>query len=71
MECRHDVVFVEISSTSPGEPVVDEPEDESWLDGPLYWIAIIVALAIIIGSVATINNNLRERALGGSVLEEE
>ena len=72
MECRHDVVFVEMNSeTTPTDPVTDDSEDESWLNGPLYWIAIIAAIAVIIGSVATINNNLRERSLGGKVLEEE
>ena len=72
MECSHDVVFVEMNSeTTPTDPVTDDSEDESWLNGPLYWIAIIAAIAVIIGSVATINNNLRERSLGGKVLEEE
>ena len=72
LECRHDVVFVEVSSDEPSDNQgAEDTEEESWMDGPFYWVAILVALAVIIGSVATINNNLRERVMGDSSIEEE
>ncbi|MED5273447.1 MAG: lamin tail domain-containing protein [Candidatus Thermoplasmatota archaeon] len=72
LECRHDVVFVEVSSDEPSDNQgAEDTEEESWMDGPFYWVAIFVALAVIIGSVATINNNLRGRVMGDSGIEEE
>ena len=72
LECRHDVVFVEVSSDEPSDNQgAEDTEEESWMDGPFYWVAILVALAVIIGSVATINNNLRGRVMGDSGIEEE
>lgn len=72
VECRHDVVFVEVSSDGPSDNQgAEDTDEESWMDGPFYWVAILVALAVIIGSVATINNNLRERVMGDSSIEEE
>ena len=72
MECRHDVVFMEFSSEEASNNHEEGgADDESWMDGPFYWIAIIAALAVIIGSVATINNNLRGRVLDDSGIEEE
>ena len=72
VECRHDVVFVEVSSDGPSDNQgAEDTGEESWMDGPFYWVAILVALAVIIGSVATINNNLRERVMGDSSIEEE
>jgi len=31
------------------------------MDGPFYWVAIFVALAVIVGSVAIVNSNMRSR----------
>tara|TARA_B100000427_G_scaffold326206_1_gene334427 strand:- start:896 stop:3508 length:2613 start_codon:yes stop_codon:yes gene_type:complete len=72
IECRHDVVFIEASSDeAPNDPNYADSSDESWLDSPLYWVAIIAAIAVIIGSLAIINSNLRERITATLGLEEE
>ena len=72
IECRHDVVFIEASSDeAPNDPNYADSSDESWLDSPLYWVAIIAAIAVIIVSLAIINSNLRERITATLGLEEE
>ena len=63
---------MEVSSEDvPNNPDSDESSDGSWLDSPLYWVAIIAAIAVTIGSLAIINRNLRERVNAGLEIEEE
>ena len=64
--------FIEAASAeAPNDPNYADSSDESWLDSPLYWVAIIAAIAVIIGSLAIINSNLRERITATLGLEEE
>jgi len=69
--CRAAYKFID-AEDEPGPEPEPEPEEESWMDGPFYWVAIFVALAVIVGSIGIVNSNLRE--LSGrepSVLVEE
>jgi hypothetical protein len=69
--CRAAYKFIDAEDEPEPEPE-PEPEEESWMDGPFYWVAIFVALAVIVGSIGIVNSNLRE--LSGrepSVLVEE
>jgi hypothetical protein len=69
--CRAAYKFID-AEDEPGPEPEPEPEEESWMDGPFYWLAIFVALAVIVGSIGIVNSNLRE--LSGrepSVLVEE
>jgi len=59
--CRYGYAFIDAEEEPEPEPE-PEPEEETWMDGALYWVAIFVALAVIVGSIGIINSNLRERA---------
>jgi hypothetical protein len=60
--CRAAWSFIDAEDEGAAPEPEPEPEDESWMDGPLYWVAIFVALAVIVGSVGVVNSNLRSRA---------
>jgi len=60
--CRYGYKFIDAEDEEPAPEPEPEPEDESWMDGPLYLVAILVALAVIVGSVGIVNSNLRSRA---------
>ena len=59
--CRAAWSFVDIEEEEPEPEPEPESESESWRDGPLYWVAIFVALAVIVGSLGIVNSNLRAR----------
>ena len=61
MTCRAAWSFIDAEDEGPGPEPEPEPEDESWMDGPLYWVVIFIALAVIVGSVGIVNSNLRSR----------
>ena len=70
--CRAAWSFVDIEEEEPEPEPEPESESESWRDGPLYWVAIFVALAVIVGSLGIVNSNLRARVdKGPSVLVTE
>jgi hypothetical protein len=59
--CRYGYKFIDAEDEGPAPEPEPEAEDESWMDGPLYWVVIFVALAVIVGSVGVVNSNLRSR----------
>ena len=59
--CRAAWKFIDIEEEEPEPEPEPEPESESWMDGPLFWVAIFVALIVIIGSLGVVNSNLRAR----------
>jgi hypothetical protein len=59
--CRAAWSFIDAEDEGSAPEPEPEPEDESWMDGPLYWVAIFIALAVIVGSVGMVNSNLRSR----------
>jgi hypothetical protein len=59
--CRYGYAFIDAENEGTAPEPEPEPEDESWMDGPFYWVAIFVALAVIVGSVGIVNSNLRGR----------
>ncbi len=60
--CRAAWSFIDAEEEESGPEPEPEPESESWVDGPLYWVAILVALIVIVGSLGVVNSNLRARA---------
>ena len=59
--CRAAWSFIDIEEDGPEPEPEPETESESWMDGPLYWVAIFVALIVIVGSLGLVNSNLRSR----------
>ncbi len=49
---------VEDDETTP-EPEPEPEEENSWTEGPLFWVAAISLVGLLIASVVMINNNLR------------
>jgi len=49
---------VEDDDTTP-EPEPEPEEENSWTEGPLFWVAAISLVGLLIASVVMINNNLR------------
>ena len=62
MTCRAAWSFIDAEDGGPAPEPESEPEDEPWMDGPFYWIAIFAALVVIVGSIGVVNSNLRSRA---------
>jgi hypothetical protein len=62
MTCRAAWSFIDAEDGGPAPEPESEPEDESWMDGPFYWVAIFAALVVIVGSIGVVNSNLRSRA---------
>ena len=60
--CRAAWSFIDAEGEEPGPEPESEPESEGLMDGPLYWVAIFVALIVIVGSLGIVNSNLRARA---------
>ena len=59
--CRDAWLYLDIDSEEPDpdpEPITED--EETWLDGPLYWIAIISLFGLVFASVIMINNNIRK-----------
>tara|TARA_B100000902_G_scaffold25980_2_gene31230 strand:+ start:11734 stop:14259 length:2526 start_codon:yes stop_codon:yes gene_type:complete len=57
--CRDAWLYLDIDSEEP-EPEPITEDEETWLDGPLYWIAIISLFGLVFASVIMINNNIRK-----------
>ncbi|MEE3200883.1 MAG: amidohydrolase family protein [Candidatus Thermoplasmatota archaeon] len=59
--CRDAWSYLDIEEESEPEtePELPDTEQESLLDGPLYWVAVISLIGLLIASVVTINQNLR------------
>ena len=60
--CRAAWSFIDAEQEEPEPEPEPEPESEGWMDGPLYWVAVLVAIAVIVGSLGVVNSNLRARA---------
>jgi hypothetical protein len=59
--CRDAWLYLDIDSEEPeSEPEPITEDEETWLDGPLYWIAIISLFGLVLASVIMINNNMRK-----------
>ena len=59
--CRDAWSYLDIDLEEPDqnpEPVTQV--EETWMDGPLYWIAIISLFGLVVASVIMINNNVRK-----------
>ncbi|MBR84818.1 MAG: hypothetical protein CMA85_02600 [Euryarchaeota archaeon] len=74
--CRAAWLFIDAEQEESGpEPEPEpEPDSEGWMDGPLYWVVVFVALIVIVGSLGVVNSNLRARSNRDSavlVSEEE
>jgi len=59
--CRTAWSFIDAEDDGPAPEPEPEPEDESWMDGPFYWVVIFAALVVIVGSIGVVNSNLRSR----------
>ena len=59
--CRDAWSYLDIEEESEPEtePELPDTEQESLLDGPLYWVAVISLIGLLIASIVTINQNLR------------
>ena len=49
---------VEDDNTNP-EPEPEPEEPKSWTEGPLFWVAAISLVGLLVASIVMINNNLR------------
>ena len=59
--CRDAWSYLDIEEETEPEPEPDLPESEedSLLEGPLYWVAVISLIGLLVASIVTINQNLR------------
>ena len=59
--CRDAWSYLDIEEEPEPEPEPDLPEseEESLLEGPLYWVAVISLIGLLVASIVTINQNLR------------
>ena len=59
MTCRDAWSYLDIEEEPEPEPELLENEDEALLEGPLYWVAVISLVGLLLASIVTINQNLR------------
>ena len=62
MTCRNAWLYIDIedeNEQNPDEPSEPENEDTTLLEGPLYWVAVISLIGLLVASIVTINQNLR------------
>ena len=57
--CRDAWSYLDIEQEPEPEPELPENEEEALLEGPLYWVAVISLIGLLVASIVTINNNLR------------
>ena len=57
--CRDAWSYLDIEEEPEPEPELPENEDEALLEGPLYWVAVISLVGLLVASIVTINQNLR------------
>ena len=59
--CRDAWSYLDIEEEPEPEPEPDLPENEEdpLLEGPLYWVAVISLIGLLVASIVTINQNLR------------
>ena len=59
--CRDAWSYLDIEEEPEPEPEPDLPENEEGqlLEGPLYWVAVISLIGLLVASIVTINQNLR------------
>ena len=59
--CRDAWLYLDFEEEPEPEPEPESPENEedSILEGPFYWIAVISLIGLLVASIITINQNLR------------
>jgi len=57
--CRDAWSYLDIEEEPEPEPELPENEEEALLEGPLYWVAVISLVGLLVASIVTINQNLR------------
>ena len=57
--CRDAWSYLDIEEEPEPEPELPENEEEALLEGPLYWVAVISLIGLLVASIVTINQNLR------------
>jgi hypothetical protein len=65
--CKDAWSYLDLDEEEPAPEPEPQPEDPqaTWMDGPLYWVAVISMVGLLAASISMINNNLRSRSDDG------
>ena len=57
--CRDSWSYFDKEEEPEPEPDLPETDEDSLLEGPLFWVAVISLIGLLVASIVTINQNLR------------